>query len=89
MASGARDSATAAGSETARIVADLWGELFQIERPGSDDHFLDLGGDSLLGKRLLAGLEARLGCKIPFRTILDAPTLSEFTARVQELCEAR
>jgi acyl carrier protein len=89
MAYKSSDAASPGGTETARVVADLWAELFQIEQAGAEDHFLDLGGDSLLGKRLLAGIESRLGFKIPFRTLLDAPTLGEFTTRVEEIARSK
>jgi len=73
-------------SEADRVVRQAWSDVFQADDPEEDDHFIDLGGDSLTAKRLIAAIQEVLGCVIPFRTILDAPTLGEFTARVREIC---
>ncbi|WNG44103.1 amino acid adenylation domain-containing protein [Archangium minus] len=42
----------------------LWGEVLRISLPGRDEHFLELGGDSILAIRIAARLrEAGYGCR--------------------------
>ncbi|MEO0353128.1 MAG: amino acid adenylation domain-containing protein, partial [Cyanobacteria bacterium P01_A01_bin.15] len=42
-----------------------------------------LGGHSLLGIQIVAQAETALGCKIPLRTLFQAPTIAEFAAHIE------
>ena len=66
-----------------RRLADLWGAVLKVERPGVNDHFLDLGGDSMLAALLVARIREELRVEIPIRSLFDAPTVAE-QARVVE-----
>jgi acyl carrier protein len=59
------------------LVADLWAGVLGLERVGVLDHFLDLGGDSMLAARLVALVRAELGMDLPQRSLFDAPTVAE------------
>jgi acyl-CoA synthetase (AMP-forming)/AMP-acid ligase II/acyl carrier protein len=60
-----------------RKLADLWGAVLKVERPGVNDHFLDLGGDSMLATLLVARIQEELRVEIPIRSLFDAPTVAE------------
>jgi len=47
-------------TETEKAVASIWQEELEIDRVGRADRFLDLGGDSLQGVRVLARMRSRL-----------------------------
>jgi acyl-CoA synthetase (AMP-forming)/AMP-acid ligase II/acyl carrier protein len=64
-------------------LADLWAAVLKVERPGVHDHFLDLGGDSMLATLLVARIREELRVEIPIRSLFDAPTIAE-QARVAE-----
>ncbi len=55
---------------TEQVVATVWRELLGVERIGSGDNFLDLGGHSLLIMQAIAKLEARTGRRISPRTFI-------------------
>lgn len=59
------------------LVADRIGlifhDIFHIE-VGKDDDFFDLGGDSLAGETLLAGIERDFGVALPLSILLELST---------------
>lgn len=59
-----------------RLVA-LWSEILEVDRVGADDHFLDLGGDSLLATRLLNRVQAEVGDVPDLLAFHDAATVRE------------
>ena len=63
---------------------DIWQELL-IHRPiGVTDHFLEIGGDSLLAVRLGALIQKRLQRQFSVSTLFKAPTI---TAMAEALCD--
>ncbi|MEO6244411.1 MAG: AMP-binding protein, partial [Opitutaceae bacterium] len=73
---------------TEKTLAELWAALLQIAQVGRSDHFFNLGGHSLTAVRMLARLQATLAREIPLRVLFEAPTLSEFAARIDGLVGA-
>ncbi|WP_261644019.1 non-ribosomal peptide synthetase [Erwinia mallotivora] len=65
-------------SATEVIVADIWGELLDIEQPGRFDNFFDLGGHSLLAVRVVERL--RPYGAIGVDALFAKPVLWEFAA---------
>ncbi|TVT49293.1 amino acid adenylation domain-containing protein, partial [Amycolatopsis rhizosphaerae] len=41
-------------NETEKVLADLWAQVLNLDRVGRDDDFFALGGDSILGIRVVA-----------------------------------
>ncbi|MQY03017.1 non-ribosomal peptide synthetase [Actinomadura macrotermitis] len=78
--------ALAAGREprtaTERLLCERFAGTLRLARVGADDSFFDLGGDSLLGARLVARLRDELGAGLAFRDLLDAPTPERLAAVV-------
>jgi len=64
-------------AETA--LARAWRELFQQERIGRNDHFFELGGDSLMAVRMIA-IARRCGLLLSPRQALRHPTLADLAA---------
>jgi acyl-coenzyme A synthetase/AMP-(fatty) acid ligase len=71
------------------LLAGMWAELLAVDRVGVLDGFLDLGGNSLLAARLVAGLVDRLGVDISVREVFEAPDLAGLALRVLELAAAK
>jgi amino acid adenylation domain-containing protein len=65
-----------------QAVAEVWQEILQVERVGADDNFFELGGNSLLSLRVVAAIEARLGCRLQSR-ILFFQNLRQVAASVR------
>jgi arthrofactin-type cyclic lipopeptide synthetase C len=50
--------------ELEQALAQIWGELLQVERVGRRDHFFTLGGHSLLAMRMVSQVRLRLGVEL-------------------------
>ena len=71
-----------------RLLAIL-AELLEVKQIGINDNFFLLGGHSLLGAQLIARARDSFGIEFPLRTIFDFPTVSELSAKLEELIRAR
>lgn len=60
----------------------IWRDLLRIDRVGRGDNFFSLGGNSLHGMRLVAGIDARFAVRLPVVTIFQYPTLAALAALI-------
>jgi amino acid adenylation domain-containing protein len=58
-----------------RELARLFAQLLHVDRVGADDHFLELGGDSLLLAKLQGHIEQDLGTRIEMNDLVSDPTV--------------
>ncbi|MFJ3064718.1 amino acid adenylation domain-containing protein, partial [Pseudomonas sp. NPDC087039] len=65
-----------------QVLAQLWGELLNIERVGRDDRFFELGGHSLLAMRMLAQVRQRLGLELALADLFADDRLAAVAARL-------
>jgi len=78
----------AAGPEVAIMeegLAGLWREVLKVARVGVHEHFLDVGGDSILAGQLLARVRERTGVAISMIDFFDAATVAEQARLVETL----
>lgn len=75
-------------TETEALLVRLWEEAFDLEEIGRSDDFFDLGGDSLIGAVIAAGVHAANGARVSFRTFVQFPVLKELAAVVDDLGQA-
>jgi len=71
-------------SPTERMIAAAWRELLEADRVGAEDHFFELGGQSLLAIRLVAHLRRRSGRAIPLVAVFKYPVLRQLAAYLDE-----
>ena len=83
---GAREDLSDAPLE-ARLQA-LWCEELGLDHVGLDDHFLEIGGNSLQAAVIIVRLEQMTGRKLPLATLLQAPTVRALAAAVRALALA-
>ncbi len=76
-------------SETEQRIAEIVGELLQLDEIDVDDNFFMLGGHSLLGAQLIARLRQAFGVEIALRSLFEAPTVAALSAEVERLAQAR
>ncbi len=85
----ARPAATApVGASLERQLQDLWQELLGLEDIGPDEHFFELGGNSLLAASVVSRVHALTGCQLPLCVLLQAPTLRALAQRVTQALRA-
>ena len=70
---------------TESLVAEIWANVFRLERVGIHDNFFDLGGHSLLATHLTSRLNQRLQLNIPLRTVFESPTIALTSQVIDEL----
>lgn len=74
------DAGTPPQGEVERAVAAVWAELLGVDRVRREDSFFALGGDSLLGTRLLGRLTAAGLSGARIGALFAHPRLHEFAA---------
>lgn len=66
-------------SQLEQTVTLIWQELLGIDRLGIHDNFFDLGGNSLIGLKVVSRLKKELNIEIPIVTLFEGPTVSAFS----------
>ena len=62
-------------TETEGRLRELWLEVLQLRDVGPEDHFFDVGGNSLLAVRLFARIEDEFGIRLRISKLFEAPTV--------------
>lgn len=65
-------------------LAQIWRDALSREAVAADDHFFDLGGDSLAATLIAAGAEEVFAVEIGPGDVYANPTLEYFTRTVLE-----
>ncbi len=73
------------GTPTETLLAGLWKDALGIDSVGRNDHFFELGGDSIRAARILARLQQTGFEAAPIRLFFVTPKLHEFAAALDEL----
>ncbi len=71
-----RLSHVAPRTQLEKDLAEIWVGVLQVEEVGVHDHFLELGGDSILGIQMVARARAA-GWAIAPRDVFTSPTIAE------------
>lgn len=61
-------------------IARVFCDVLRLSGVGRDDHFFDLGGDSLRAVRAIAGIGDALGVSVTLRDLFDHPTVARLAA---------
>jgi acyl transferase domain-containing protein len=80
-----RNIYVAPGNALERRLANLWQNVLGIERVGIHDNFFDLGGDSLIGLKLIAQLKQELDIEIPAVDLYQGPTVNKLADIVNQM----
>ncbi|WP_137821869.1 non-ribosomal peptide synthase/polyketide synthase [Pseudomonas sp. D(2018)] len=67
------------------LVARLWREQLGVAELSATDNFFALGGNSIRAVQVMARLREELGVAVEMRDLFEAPTLGEFSNRVERL----
>lgn len=71
-------------TEIEHTLTQLWAELLGVGSIGIDDDFFALGGDSLIGTLLVSRVFARLGVRLPTRSVYECRTIRAFGLAIEE-----
>jgi amino acid adenylation domain-containing protein len=67
-----------------QVLANLWADVLGVADVGIDDDFLQLGGDSLLGARIVARVNENFSLTSPLKVLFDTPTVARLSAYLTE-----
>ncbi len=79
----ASQSIEAPANDLERAVAEIFGEVLQIERIGRQDNFFELGGHSLIAAKAAARIRETLGLRLDLRAFLEFPTVAGICRRIE------
>jgi len=66
-------------------LAQIWMEIFSLDRIGTHDNFFELGGDSLIATRLISRIQDVFKIALPIRSVFAAQTIYNLALQVQAL----
>jgi thioesterase domain-containing protein/acyl carrier protein len=69
-------------SEVEKKLARIWEGLLNVRPIGIREHFLEIGGNSLLTVRLFAKIEETFGARLPVAALLAAPNIEQLAAMI-------
>ena len=58
-------------------LTEIWQKVLKIEKIGIEDHFLELGGNSLLATQIVNRIVKRLGVQVSLANFFDTPTITQ------------
>ncbi|NIR53074.1 methyltransferase domain-containing protein [candidate division KSB1 bacterium] len=65
------------------VVASIWAEVFEFEKVGIHDNFLEMGGHSLLAIQIMTRLQDNFPVELPLRYLFASPTVAKLSQRIQ------
>jgi phthiocerol/phenolphthiocerol synthesis type-I polyketide synthase E len=65
-----------ADTEIERVVVNVWQDILGIDQLGIHDNFFDLGGNSLIGLKVISRLKKELNIDIPVTALFEGPTVN-------------
>jgi len=75
----------AAQTEFEEIVQSIWSEVMQIDKIGIYDNFIEIGGDSLTGIRIISRLKEDFELDLPVNLIFQKPTIAQVAKHIEEV----
>ncbi|QDR79897.1 amino acid adenylation domain-containing protein [Sporomusa termitida] len=66
-----------------REIAEMWKTLLNIDTVGKEQEFFEIGGDSLLATRFLAGVKTEFGVDFSLRQLIESPSLFQVAAAIE------
>lgn len=65
------------------LLAEIWGDLLGMEQIGVFDNFIDIGGDSLTGIRLMTRVNETLDLDLPINLIFEKTTIASMATSIE------
>ncbi|MBC9250735.1 hypothetical protein A9179_10650 [Pseudomonas alcaligenes] len=69
-------------SNNERILAAIWAEVLGVERVGRQDHFFELGGDSIVALKVVSRIRQQ-GLQLPLKALFEQSRLADCAVALQ------
>ncbi len=66
-------------------LAEIWKQVFGVERVGIHDNFFELGGHSLIATQVIGRVRQMLHTELLVRSVFEAPTIADLAAAIAKL----
>jgi acyl carrier protein len=66
-------------------LAEIWADVLKIDRVGIEDHFLELGGHSLMAAQIMARVCQRFEVEGSSACIFENPTIAGLSQIIEQL----
>ncbi|MHC4455238.1 MAG: non-ribosomal peptide synthetase [Planctomycetota bacterium] len=73
---------TAPETYNEKLLADIWTELFGLEKVGIYDNFFSLGGDSLRATQVVSRVATKFNIQLPLNILFEVPTVAELSKKI-------
>ena len=67
-----------------RQLCELWRQILRVDTVGIHSSFLSLGGDSVLGARLVGECARKFEVELPIRMLFDDGTVAAMAAKIEK-----
>ena len=68
-----------------QFICGIWHDVLTVDTIGVDDHFFELGGQSLHATQIVSLLRENLRVDVPLRMVFDDPTVARQARAVREI----
>jgi amino acid adenylation domain-containing protein len=72
-----------------KLLAEIWGQILDLDKVGVYDDFFELGGHSMLVIQLIAWVRRDFGVELAMREVFEEPTVSAMAANILKKKAAR
>ena len=69
-------------TDNEQILAAIWAEVLGVERVGRQDHFFELGGDSIVALKVVSRIRQQ-GLQLPLKALFEQSRLADCAAALQ------
>jgi amino acid adenylation domain-containing protein len=70
---------------TEKALSDIWAHVLGLDQIGIHDHFLELGGDSLLATQTISRVLDTFHVQVPIRVLLEASTVARMALVIAQM----
>ena len=74
----------AARTPVEATLAEIWAEVLHLDRVGTHDDFLELGGHSLAASQIISRAITAFGFELSVRALFEAPTIADMALVVTQ-----
>lgn len=64
-------------------LSDIWSEVIDVDKVGINDHFMELGGDSLRAGQVMARVLGMFDVDFPVQVLFELPTVKQLAAEIE------
>lgn len=81
------NDSTAPKNDIERLLKNIWISALKIKEIGTKDDFFELGGNSLIGMRIISAIKEQLSITLSIRKLFEFHTISSLAQEIEKINE--